>query len=176
MRVSRWFKTWYPDDLIHFCCYCGKQILEKRDLTREHLIPKSKGGNQSHYNLKACCRPCNGSRGNQTLEDWLLKLKFKYSYLKPKAYSHYYLHKVYKLEAVIENVEYWIDYIKENHEKLYIRNYNNTRDIESEEKDLLMTGFLSGSSSTVERHIANVKVEISKFFYRSGKIRFESVS
>lgn len=41
---------------MDICAYCGK----RRRLTREHLIPKSKGG-------KLCigvCGPCNNARGN----------------------------------------------------------------------------------------------------------------
>jgi len=49
-----------------YCCWCGHSFLEK-DLTLEHIHPKSKGGNNSLENLGLACHPCNNSRGNRLL-------------------------------------------------------------------------------------------------------------
>ena len=43
------------------CQYCGKHI---RDLTLDHVLPRSRGGQSTWENLVACCRACNGRKGN----------------------------------------------------------------------------------------------------------------
>jgi hypothetical protein len=48
------------------CQYCGKR---GRDLTLDHIIPRSRGGQSTWENLVACCRACNGRKGNHYLKD-----------------------------------------------------------------------------------------------------------
>jgi 5-methylcytosine-specific restriction endonuclease McrA len=48
------------------CCWCGKH-LERKEVTVEHLIPKSHGGYNAFYNLYLACKPCNQARGNLLL-------------------------------------------------------------------------------------------------------------
>ena len=58
----------------HKCAYCGRGDLP---LTIDHVIPKSKGGDDSWENLVAACLPCNNRKGNRTPEEAKLKLKIK---------------------------------------------------------------------------------------------------
>ena len=46
------------------CCYCGSH----RNLTVDHVIPKSKGGKTSWTNLVTACNRCNVLKGDKTLE------------------------------------------------------------------------------------------------------------
>jgi 5-methylcytosine-specific restriction endonuclease McrA len=46
-----------------YCWWCGKSMSIDK-LTIEHLLPKSRGGSNSLYNLRLACLPCNRSRGN----------------------------------------------------------------------------------------------------------------
>lgn len=46
------------------CVYCGVN----RDLTLDHVIPKSKGGRTNWLNLVAACKRCNALKGNATPE------------------------------------------------------------------------------------------------------------
>ena len=48
------------------CQYCGKR---SRDLTLDHIIPRSRGGQSTWENLVACCRACNGRKGSRSLKD-----------------------------------------------------------------------------------------------------------
>jgi hypothetical protein len=48
------------------CQYCGKR---SRELTLDHVIPRSRGGESTWENLVACCRICNGRKGNRYLKD-----------------------------------------------------------------------------------------------------------
>ena len=42
-------------------------------LTIEHLVPLSKGGNNTKENKRNCCNACNKARGNLDLEIFLIR-------------------------------------------------------------------------------------------------------
>jgi 5-methylcytosine-specific restriction endonuclease McrA len=44
------------------CVYCGS----KKDLTLDHVIPKSRGGRDSWENLVTCCQKCNAKKADRT--------------------------------------------------------------------------------------------------------------
>jgi len=48
------------------CQYCGKHT---RELTLDHVIPRSRGGQSTWENLVACCKACNGKKGNHLLKE-----------------------------------------------------------------------------------------------------------
>lgn len=48
------------------CMYCG---VETRNLTRDHLVPKSRGGRDAWENVVAACYKCNHRKGNRLLEE-----------------------------------------------------------------------------------------------------------
>ena len=50
------------------CAYCGSQA-RFDDLTREHIVPTSRGGLDSWMNCITACRPCNGHKGNRLPEE-----------------------------------------------------------------------------------------------------------
>ena len=52
------------------CVYCGS----KKNLTIDHVIPKSKGGDNTWKNLVTCCSPCNLKKGDKSLEEVGMKL------------------------------------------------------------------------------------------------------
>jgi 5-methylcytosine-specific restriction endonuclease McrA len=49
----------------HKCQYCGST----RELTIDHIIPRSRGGEDTWENLVVACMPCNMRKGNKLLED-----------------------------------------------------------------------------------------------------------
>jgi 5-methylcytosine-specific restriction endonuclease McrA len=60
----------------HQCQYCGSI----KNLTIDHVMPRSRGGNNSWTNLVTACMPCNTHKGDKTPEEWGKPL-----YTKPKA-------------------------------------------------------------------------------------------
>jgi hypothetical protein len=48
----------------YICGYCQKEATEV-----DHIIPMSKGGDESDENLVACCRMCNVTKNNRTPEE-----------------------------------------------------------------------------------------------------------
>lgn len=39
--------------------------------TGDHVVPTSKGGSNAETNLVAACSPCNTSKGDRTLSEWV---------------------------------------------------------------------------------------------------------
>lgn len=55
------------------CLYCGA-FFEPRDLTRDHIVPTSRGGRDAWENVVAACRRCNQHKGNRLLEEVNMEL------------------------------------------------------------------------------------------------------
>ena len=51
----------------YMCQYCGKKF-KKNILTRDHIIPKDRGGKDTWSNIVACCWDCNQYKRNRTPE------------------------------------------------------------------------------------------------------------
>lgn len=50
------------------CAYCGGRF-DVDDLTREHIQPTSRGGQDTWMNCITACRSCNGRKGSRTPEE-----------------------------------------------------------------------------------------------------------
>lgn len=50
------------------CQYCGSSY-EEKDLTYDHVIPRSKGGQTEWTNIVTCCIRCNLKKGGRTPEE-----------------------------------------------------------------------------------------------------------
>ena len=57
----------------HLCLYCGKSHGE-RDLTRDHVVPISRGGDDTWKNVVSACRRCNQFKGNKLLHETNMEL------------------------------------------------------------------------------------------------------
>jgi 5-methylcytosine-specific restriction endonuclease McrA len=49
---------------LHVCMYCGLK-LQERELTRDHIVPRSRGGRDIWTNVVAACKRCNQRKGNR---------------------------------------------------------------------------------------------------------------
>ena len=58
----------------HTCQYCGAR---GKDLTIDHVVPKSQGGASQWGNVVTACRTCNLQKGSKTLRECGLSLKRK---------------------------------------------------------------------------------------------------
>jgi 5-methylcytosine-specific restriction endonuclease McrA len=58
------------------CQYCGK-IFTLKELTIDHVLPKSQGGKNTWNNIVACCKPCNAHKANRRPEEIGMKLIHK---------------------------------------------------------------------------------------------------
>lgn len=59
------------------CEYCSRHMVtpyehgNKLSLTKDHVVPLSKGGRHEESNIVACCLECNSSKSDATLEHWM---------------------------------------------------------------------------------------------------------
>lgn len=53
----------------HFCGYCGRFFRNEDLLSRDHIIPRSKGGPDTWMNVVCACKKCNHKKDNQTPEE-----------------------------------------------------------------------------------------------------------
>lgn len=49
------------------CAYCGKYT---KKLSRDHVVPRSRGGLDTHDNLVWACVSCNQTKDNRTPAEW----------------------------------------------------------------------------------------------------------
>lgn len=60
------------------CQYCGKHrsaLRGRQFLTRDHIVPRSRGGLNSWENVVTACSPCNNRKGDRTPEEAGLHLR-----------------------------------------------------------------------------------------------------
>ncbi|MBI5086342.1 MAG: HNH endonuclease [Acidobacteria bacterium] len=55
------------------CQYCHK-VFNSIDLTLDHVVPRSRGGETTWENLVACCHACNNRKGNRTPDEAGMRL------------------------------------------------------------------------------------------------------
>lgn len=84
------------------CAYCGK-MLRDNELTIDHIIPKSKGGQWKWENLVTCCRECNAQKKE---EIWVPRFTTP---AKPKFLFPKYIKAQRNVESLI--LEIWKTYI-----------------------------------------------------------------
>lgn len=72
----------------HLCAYCGG-INGRENLTRDHILPKSRGGRDLWTNVVAACRGCNHRKGARTPEE--ANMPLYYLPYAPCRYEHFIL-------------------------------------------------------------------------------------
>lgn len=51
----------------HRCAYC----MVSAKLSRDHVVPLSRGGEHSARNIVPCCKRCNSSKNNKLISEWI---------------------------------------------------------------------------------------------------------
>ena len=95
------------------CQYCGHK---SHNLTVDHIIPKSRGGRASWTNMVVACKPCNLSKGNQTVVEAGMKL------LRNPSKPEYYFYPLAIPSAPSTHMESWRKYLPS---KLYSMKFDN---------------------------------------------------
>jgi 5-methylcytosine-specific restriction endonuclease McrA len=55
------------------CQFCARS-LPSSELTLDHIVPRSRGGESTWENLVACCHPCNNRKGDRLPEEAGMRL------------------------------------------------------------------------------------------------------
>jgi len=73
-------KEWYERETVYAermilygrdrytCAFCG-EVFTVRNLTIDHLVPRSKGGKNTWMNTVSACKPCNVKKSDRTPEE-----------------------------------------------------------------------------------------------------------
>lgn len=76
---SRYTQQQWRETVVYFggcCAYCGRTMRKHERLTKDHLIPRSDGGEMSQTNIVPACADCNSSKGDQEWRNWYMKQPF----------------------------------------------------------------------------------------------------
>jgi 5-methylcytosine-specific restriction endonuclease McrA len=68
----------------NICAYCGKHFPNYHHLSRDHIIAKCKGGENTWMNVVTACKDCNGKKGHKSLKESGMELLYA-----PYVPSHY---------------------------------------------------------------------------------------
>lgn len=68
ITMSRTIREWQKEqELPKQCVFCRAT----NNLQTDHLIPRNRGGTDTADNVVWTCQPCNGSRGDKGVFEWL---------------------------------------------------------------------------------------------------------
>lgn len=76
IREVKYSRQTVFDAFARTCAYCG-EIFDVKNLTIDHVIPRSKGGKTTFVNVVASCRSCNFHKADRTPEEAGMKLLLK---------------------------------------------------------------------------------------------------
>lgn len=60
----------------YICAYCGGHFPSFKDLSRDHIIPRSRGGLDTWENCVTACKDCNSHKGSKLLTEANLELLY----------------------------------------------------------------------------------------------------
>jgi 5-methylcytosine-specific restriction endonuclease McrA len=66
--MKRWRKL-YRQQATFVCPYCLREY-PLSEATRDHKIPRSRGGSSDQRNLVLCCGECNSQKGSLTPQEY----------------------------------------------------------------------------------------------------------
>ncbi len=60
----------------YVCAYCGGHFPNYNHLSRDHIMPKFLGGENTWMNVVTACRECNSKKGHKTLKEARMELLY----------------------------------------------------------------------------------------------------
>lgn len=89
-------RTMLSEAQNHKCCWCGRRMTEYPEkghsTTIEHVVPRSRGGEDHIDNYAAACNRCNQKRGNHSIEVFMECIRtgvFKKCHQQEKKYPNH---------------------------------------------------------------------------------------
>lgn len=72
-EAKRLWKQSIKEKWNYKCAYCGTC---SEELTLDHIVPQTLGGNDHITNVVSCCLNCNRSKSHENFQQWYFKQKF----------------------------------------------------------------------------------------------------
>ena len=60
----------------HVCAYCGGHFPNHTHLSRDHIVPRYHGGENTWMNVVTACKECNSKKGHKTLKEARMELLY----------------------------------------------------------------------------------------------------
>ena len=60
----------------YVCAYCGDHFPNYHDLSRDHILPRFHGGENTWMNVVTACKECNSKKGHKTLKESRMELLY----------------------------------------------------------------------------------------------------
>ena len=60
----------------HICAYCGGHFPNHTSLSRDHIVPRYHGGENTWMNVITSCKTCNSKKGHKTLKEAKMELLY----------------------------------------------------------------------------------------------------
>lgn len=76
MKTRKWKKL-YGSQVSFVCPYCLR-TLPLKESTKDHIIPRSRGGKSTPDNIVLCCKEDNQRKGALTPEEYVLWKKLEF--------------------------------------------------------------------------------------------------
>lgn len=89
----------WKEALIYFggaCVYCGCTVKKGQRLTKDHLVPLSKGGKTVAANIVPACATCNCSKGASEWREWFMRQPF---------FSQDRMNKIFNWRTILQQLE-----------------------------------------------------------------------
>lgn len=74
-RVALSNRTLFGRDR-YVCAYCGGHFPNYNNLSRDHILPKFHGGENTWMNVVTACKECNSKKGHKTLKEARMELLY----------------------------------------------------------------------------------------------------
>lgn len=69
-QLNRHYKALIHQGKYPICYLCGRPIMKQSEVSQDHAIAKSKGGQTIEANLIVSHVRCNNDKGSLTLQQW----------------------------------------------------------------------------------------------------------
>jgi 5-methylcytosine-specific restriction endonuclease McrA len=74
-KVALSNKTLFGRDR-YICAYCGGHFPNYHHISRDHIVPKFLGGENTWMNCVTACKECNSKKGHKTLKQSRMELQY----------------------------------------------------------------------------------------------------
>lgn len=99
IKVTLSNKTLFARDR-YLCAYCGKQFTIAQ-LSRDHIVPRFRGGPNEWMNVVTACKPCNQKKGCHTVKEARMELLYV-----PYVPNHYENLLLQNRNVLVDQMEY----------------------------------------------------------------------
>jgi hypothetical protein len=77
LESARYIKSVIFERDDYMCVYCGYRSVSKKNLSIDHVLPRSRGGPSTYANCVTACKPCNHYKDNLTPDEAGMRILYQ---------------------------------------------------------------------------------------------------